>query len=218
MTGCEALVGAALFACVARDPVCLPPQHRELFERVDLNIAAIAEQESGYSPFALRSETLKARVPTTSRADAEQKAAALLAQGHVLGAGWFQITHSSNWARHGLTVANAFDPCANLRAGAAHFAADIRNAALQRYNSGRINGAPAYAAQVERRNARLAGSRTAPGLPATPSAEPTPPAVPDRCLRVFDAFERAACRVAVPSAAPRAPAASGPTLRLAHGD
>ena len=52
MTGCEALAGAALFACLARDPVCLPDEHRHLYD----DLAAIAEQESGHNPRAIRDE------------------------------------------------------------------------------------------------------------------------------------------------------------------
>jgi type IV secretion system protein VirB1 len=128
MTGCEALAGLALFACVARDPACLPPEHAPLLA----TLAAIAEQESGFRPFAIRDEATGESLFPATQAEAVRIAAARDIRGHTLGLGWFQITHRANWRRHGLTIATALEPCANLRAGAAHYAADLHAAAGRR--------------------------------------------------------------------------------------
>jgi len=197
MTGCEALVGLALFACVARDPACLPPEQRPMLD----TLAAIAEQESGFKPWAIRDETANQSIFPPTRALAERIAAERLAQGHVLGGGWFQITHARNWTRHGLTVANVFDPCTNLRAGARHFADDLQAAAIQRYNSGRTDGAPRYAASVLARTARLG-----PALQMQPAQQPQVAArVPNPCPGAPPAWDAWGTARHVAACARRAP-------------
>ena len=158
MIECGALAGLALFTCLARNPACLPPQHR----RFEPYLEAIAAQESGYRSNAIRDETLRQGMFPATRVEAERIAADRLARGHTIGGGWFQITHAANWRRHGLTVANAFDPCTNMRAGAEHFAADVMTAAIKAYN-GTGPAADAYAVAVRRRMADA--SVTAPIAP-----------------------------------------------------
>lgn len=148
MIECGALAGLALFSCLARNPACLPIQHRHL----EPYLTAIAAQESGYRPNAIRDETLGQGMFPATRQDAERIAADRLARGHTIGGGWFQITHAANWRRHGLTVANVFDPCTNMRAGAEHFAGNIMTAAIKAYN-GTGPAADAYAVAVRRRMA-----------------------------------------------------------------
>lgn len=186
MTGCEALVGVALFACLARDPACLPPEHRA-HQPV---LVAIAERESGFRPYALRDEATGESRFYATREEAVREAVRRDALGHVIGLGMFQITFRSNWARHFGPVAgprvtdqiaHAYDPCANMAAGASHYAADWARAgaALQLYNSNRVDGAPAYAAGVLRRVQALAvrpsddlapaGARPVPSVPPKPA-------------------------------------------------
>lgn len=150
MIGCETLVGAALFACVARNPACLPVQHRPLHDV----LSAMAEQESGFRPNAIRDETTGQSLFPATRAEAERLAGERLARKHTLGGGWFQITHARNWARHGLDVRTVFDPCLNMRAGAQHFSEDLV-AALTRYNRGTLTGPQDYATAVLARLPRL---------------------------------------------------------------
>ena len=66
-----------------------------------------------------------------------------------MGLGWFQITGRPNWKAHGLDIRTALLACPNLRAGAEHFAANVKDAARQLYNSGRIDGAPRYGVMAE---------------------------------------------------------------------
>ena len=194
MTGCEALVSAALFACVARDPACLPDEHRDHLQV----LTGIAAQESGFRPYAVRVEASRTQ-PAQSLFPATYGDAVRLAvehdrAGRTLGLGLFQITHRSNWDRHFgpadtpeervAQIARALQPCANMAAGAAHFAADWHRAgiALQLYNSGRPNGAPGYAAGVLRRVfAPSGGGGVAPSAaqasPPSPT-RPTPPTAP----------------------------------------
>lgn len=175
MTGCEALAGLALFACVARDPRCLPDEHRRLLPE----LAAVAERESGFRPFAIRDEATGESLFPATRAEAVAVAATRDAAGRTLGLGWFQITHRANWRRHGLTVETAFDPCENMRAGAAHVAANLRDAAFQLYNSGRVGGAPGYAAAVARRVGQHTTALAAGEMPGAAKAPALPSLLPD---------------------------------------
>ncbi|TCZ54564.1 transglycosylase SLT domain-containing protein [Roseicella aquatilis] len=177
MTGCAALAGLALFACLARDPACLADEHRRLLPE----LAAVAERESGFRPFAIRDEATGESLFPATRAAAVAIAAARDAAGRTLGLGWFQITHRANWRRHGLTVETALDPCENLRAGAAHLAGNLRDVAFQLYNSGRPGGAPGYATAVARRVPHHAAALAdaAGTIPATTVAPAPPPPLPD---------------------------------------
>lgn len=196
MPACSALAGFALFACLARDPRCLPAGHAHLLPV----LSGIAEHESGFRPFAIRDEATGESLFPTTYADAVRIAVERDARGHVLGLGWFQITHRRNWQRHGLTVASALEPCANMRAGAAHFAGDLA-AALSRYNSGTFDGAPGYAAKVAQRTARfVAGGPSAPSLP--PAA--VPPGPPPSPSESFDVWA-----IPAPAPEPAAPVPSG---------
>lgn len=186
MIGCETLVGAALFACLAADPRCLPQRHRHL----ESDLRAIAAQESGFRHLAVRDEAAREAIFPATYADAVRIAVARDALGRLLGLGWFQITGKSNWDRHfgrsftvkerAAQVARVLDPCENMRAGADHYAADLadelarlRGGALSRYNSGRHDGAPRYAEAVLR---RLASAALPPGL--FPTATRRPPGQP----------------------------------------
>ncbi|MBU8541793.1 transglycosylase SLT domain-containing protein [Falsiroseomonas tokyonensis] len=171
MTGCEALVGLALFACIARDPSCLADEHRRLLPE----LAAVAERESAFQPFAIRDEATGESLFPATRPEAVAVAAARDAAGHTLGLGWFQITHRANWRRHGLTVETALDPCKNMRAGAAHLAGNLRDAAFRLYNSGRLDGAQGYAAAVARRVGQHAAALATGHGDRAPGAAPASP-------------------------------------------
>lgn len=158
MSGCDGTTAMALFACLAQDPRCLPPD----YQRHLPELTAIAAQESGFVPFAVRDETAGESLFFRTWSEAVALSVARDAVGHRLGLGWFQLTHRANWRRYGLTIAAALDPCENMRAGAAHWVQALRQAALQLYNSGRTDGAPGYAAQVIRRLARPVPSRPHP--------------------------------------------------------
>lgn len=167
---CATLAGITLFDCLFSNPVCLPPQ----YAHAKPILRAIMQQESGGNPYALRDETTKQSLFPITRQAAESEARRRVAAGHTLGLGWFQITHQSNWIRHWgsveLALAQAFDPCSNLRVGAQHFAGDYA-AALSRYNSGSFTGAPGYANAVLRRIGQAApDSQAQVAQPASPLA------------------------------------------------
>jgi hypothetical protein len=168
MPVCAARFGLELFRCLVADPACFPP----LYEPHLADIAAVAEQESGFHPWALRDEATGESLFMANRALLAREIEARLQAGHTLGVGMFQITGRANWQRHGLdTIEVLTDPCRNMRAGVAHWADDFKAAADQRYNSGRFNGAPGYAAQVAARRVRLLPLLAAPSTPA-PALEP----------------------------------------------
>ncbi len=151
MTGCEAMVGLALFACLARNPACLPVE----YERYRDDLAGIAEQESRFSPWAIRDETTNESLFPATRADAVREVNRRIALNRKLGIGMFQLTGKSNREFHGVTPIDLLNPCKAMRTGAAHFALDVRRSSFSRYNSGSANGAPAYAASVMARVERL---------------------------------------------------------------
>lgn len=172
MSACFSLMGIALFKCLAADPACLPQRYDTPKRRIDL--AALAEQESGFRPWALRDEAAQESLFMLSRDTLKAEIKARLDKGHKLGVGLFQITGEDNWLRHGLTTYEKLtDPCANMAAAAEHYEDDITAAADQRYNSGRTNGAPAYAASMAQRRLRLANILLAPP-PDTQSAPQMP--------------------------------------------
>lgn len=144
---------------------CAPPNAPPVEE-----MAGIAMQESGLRPWAMRDETTRESLFLASREEAERIAGERLKRGHVIGAGLFQITHARNWKQHRLTINNAFDPCTNLRAGINHYAENLKDAARQLYNSGKIDGAPSYARSV-RLNVLKASSITSSAEAAAPTDE-----------------------------------------------
>ncbi len=162
MTGCEAMVGLALFACLARNPACLPPE----YARYRDDLAGIAEQESRFSPWAIRDETTKESIFPATRAEAVREVNRRIALKRTLGIGMFQVTGAANREFHNVTPIDLLNPCKAMRAGAAHFALDVRRSALSRYNSGSANGAPAYAASVMARVERLRPALSILSVPA----------------------------------------------------
>jgi hypothetical protein len=106
------------------------------------------------------------RVSATTAGEAVEKAAALLAQGRHIDLGLAQIS-DRHLVRHHLTLATAFDECANLRAGAEHLVDDHAWVlAHRRYNSGSTDRGIAYAQRV------AAQITAADGPPVTPPSLP----------------------------------------------
>lgn len=139
-------------------------------------LVAVATHESGRNPLAIGVNPEPSRglpgasLRPTSAEEAVAAARALLQQGRRVDLGLMQISHV-NLARHGLTLETVFGACANMRAGAAHLAADVRavwNLAHRRYNCGGTGCGDGYAASVERTLTRLRGG--------APEPNPPPPA------------------------------------------
>lgn len=124
-------------------------------------LAAVARTESRFNPLTIGDTTAgRSHAPTTP-AEAVATATALLAKGHSLDLGLMQV-NSANLPGLGLTVADVFDPCRNLAAGARLLADGYRQApdedaqralvrALSRYNTGSpVRGvANGYVAKVQ---------------------------------------------------------------------
>ncbi|HUO23353.1 MAG TPA: lytic transglycosylase domain-containing protein [Caulobacteraceae bacterium] len=81
-------------------------------------LASIVKVESGYNPFRIGVNGPAHRVVTpASQAEAEAVAARLIESGQSVDLGLAQI-NSRNLSWLGLSLADAFDPCANLAAAA----------------------------------------------------------------------------------------------------
>lgn len=107
-------------------------------------------------------------VTSATPGEATAKARALLAQGRHIDLGLFQIS-DPQLSRHGLSLATAFDVCANTRAGAQHLADDYAWVmAHRRYNCGRTDCGITYAETVAARVGRDDGDQ-APPLPYKPA-------------------------------------------------
>lgn len=210
----------ALFAQLAA--ACGPWVH------VD-TLAAVAQAESGLDPLAIGDATAGHAHRPRSPATAVAEATALLRRGHSLDLGLMQL-NSATLARLGLGVADAFEPCRNIAAGARVLAGgfDPRGGedgqqalvrALSRYNTGSPERGVAngYVARVQAAATavvpaiRLEGAaRPDPGSPAPlPPATATLPEPP-----AWDVYARArrdrdrAQRPPPPPVAPQAPAPS----------
>jgi type IV secretion system protein VirB1 len=123
-------------------------------------LAAVVSVESGGWPLTIHDNTSGRSYTFQSRRSAESAATSLLAAGHNVDLGLAQI-NSANLPGLGLTPAQLFDSCTNLRAGAtilerAYAAAAHRfgagqvalRFALSAYNSGSMFAAPQYARRV----------------------------------------------------------------------
>lgn len=98
-------------------------------------MTAIVRVESGGRPYAINvNGTQQLQRQPRSRAEATAWADWLVARGYSVDMGLAQI-NSGNLARLGLTPAQLFDPCTNLKAGAKILAESYRGAARQ-YGSG----------------------------------------------------------------------------------
>ena len=151
-------------------------------------MAAVVRVESGGDPLALHDNTSGRSFAPGDAREAAAWTTALLALGHSLELGLSQI-NTANLPRLGLSVAAAFEPCANLRAGATVLSGDYRAAsarfgagqfalrsALGAYNSGSLYAGRAYvdrilaAAGLPPENVATRPVVTADGFLATPPA------------------------------------------------
>ncbi|HYD70752.1 lytic transglycosylase domain-containing protein [Azospirillum sp.] len=124
-------------------------------------LAAVARTESRFDALAIGDNTTgRSHAPATA-GEAVATAKALLERGHSLDLGLMQI-NSATLAGLGLTVADAFDPCASIAGGARVLVDGYRPApgedeqralvrALSRYNTGSpVRGvANGYVAKVQ---------------------------------------------------------------------
>lgn len=167
----------ALFAQLAA--ACGPWVH------VD-TLAAVAQAESGLDPLAIGDATAGRSHSPRSAGAAVAQATALLRQGHSLDLGLMQL-NSATLVRLGLGVADAFEPCRNIAAGARVLAGgfaprggeDGQQAlvrALSRYNTGSPERGVAngYVARVQ------AAATVVPAIRLEGRLEGTPPPDPDR--------------------------------------
>jgi type IV secretion system protein VirB1 len=107
-----------------------------------VTMAAIVQQESGGNPLALHDNTSGKSYAPAAVAEAAQLARELINQGHSVDIGLAQI-NSRNLPGLKLSVDQALDPCANLRAAQTVLmdgwmrSGDLR-ATLSVYNTGRL--------------------------------------------------------------------------------
>lgn len=188
-----ALTAAAVFA-LATDPRCGGARPDSEFAA---RLVAVSTHESGRHPFAIGVNADDARglppqrILSATQAEAVARARMLLAEGRRIDLGLMQIS-DRQLARHRLSVDAAFDPCANMRAGAEHLSADFRAAwaaAHRRYNCGGFACGEVYAAGVERVLDQIAPSLVVPAAP-----EPPPPIPPQPSRQSFTAGRTAAGR------------------------
>jgi type IV secretion system protein VirB1 len=116
-------------------------------------LLSVASTESGFDPLAVYDNTTRQSYHPHTIEAATQAAAGLISLGHSIDLGLMQI-NSSNLARLSLSVADAFDACRSMQAGAQILQEDYRAAlrdALSRYNTGDpIRGIEnGYVARVE---------------------------------------------------------------------
>ncbi len=78
---------------------------------------AIVAYESGDQPYAIADDTTRRPYFPARERDAEALALALLRAGHDIDVGYAQV-NSGNFARLGLDVRSALEPCTNVAAGA----------------------------------------------------------------------------------------------------
>lgn len=222
------LVPLTLFTQLAAS--CAPAVH------VD-TLAAVARAESGFNTLAIHLNGGGAAEPAATREDAIGRATELIVvQRRSVDLGLMQV-NSANLTALGLSIADAFDPCRSLAAGAhllaagyaaarASGAADPQHAlraALSRYNTGdpargfangyiaKVQAAAEQVVPALRLGDGAAGPPAGAGQGGAP-AEPAPAAGPaswDVYGQARAARERGTS-VAVPSPgpAPSAPAAS----------
>lgn len=93
--------------------LCAPGAHTDTMQR-------IAQVESGGNPYAIGVLGVRLKRQPRSLAEAVATAEALEAEGYSYSPGLVQ-GNRKNLTRYGINLATAFDPCRNLRTGAAIF-------------------------------------------------------------------------------------------------
>lgn len=208
--------------------VCGPAVHVE-------TLASVARAESGFDPLIIHDNTTGRTYRPAAAGDAARTAAALIGQHHSVDLGLMQV-NSANLPGLGLSIADSFDPCQNIRAGARVLVAaykapgsgaDVQPALLQafsRYNTGRpdrgfTNGyvrRVQFAASQIVPAIRLAGSaRPEEGERDDPPSPPTPPAPPAWDVYARARYARDNGGVASAAATPPSTPASAPVIATA---
>ena len=123
-------------------------------------MAAIVRVESGGNPLAIWNNSTRSMVIPGSRAQAIRYLRHAMAAGQRVDVGLAQVD-TGNFAAFGLRPRNAFNACANLRAGGEILHMDWQQAlssgyrgqqalyhAFEAYNSGRLRGDAQYANRI----------------------------------------------------------------------
>jgi len=197
-------------------------------------LASIAQTESGLERFAINDNTTGVSgVPATSDI-AIQIASKLLEAGHSVDIGIMQI-NSANFAKLGLTLQAAFDPCKSITAGAAVLVGDYAGGeghdgqqsalrvAISRYNTGDAqNGfTNGYVRKVELAAGHLVPALDVGAAPAAIDRQPLQAAVPadpnaPPSWDVWSAYEYAATHPQSPASGVPSPGAAGVVLAVAE--
>ena len=161
-------------------------------------LASIARTESAFEPLSINDNTTGTSGVPATRDIAVQIASKLLEAGHSVDIGIMQI-NSANFARLGLTLEAAFDPCKSVAAGAAVLAGGYTGGAthegqqsalrvaLSKYNTGDAQRgfANGYVHKVELAAAHIVPALDVGVAPAAidsqslPAATPVTPADPN---------------------------------------
>ncbi len=158
-------------------------------------LVAVAQAESGLDPNAINDNTTGVAAAVATQDEAISIASRLVDGGHSVDLGLMQI-NSANLPSLGLTVADAFDPCRSIAAGARILSADYAGGetheqqqlalrqALSRYNTGNpVSGfTNGYVRKVEfaaRTIPPLDVGTTAPTAPVADAKAAAPPAPAD---------------------------------------
>ena len=119
-----------------------------------VTMAAVVKQESGGRPWVVNNNTTRESATFESKSAAVAAAATAVGRGESVDMGLVQI-NSKNLPALGLSVAQVFDPCTNVAAGASILAAGYERtgslgSALSIYNTGRADSkvGAAYAQKV----------------------------------------------------------------------
>lgn len=136
----------ALAAAVALAVQCAPGVAPE-------TLLSVARTESQLDPYAIHENASGESFHPESLTEAVAMAKALIQRGGSVDLGLMQI-NNANLASLGLSMADAFDACKSMQAGAEVLQEDYRNAlrdALSRYNTGDPDRgiANGYVARVE---------------------------------------------------------------------
>lgn len=157
-------------------------------------VQEIIRVESGGNPLAININGATLARPAIDMADAVKLASSAMAAGYTVDLGLMQV-NSANLSRLGYTVEQMFDPCTNLKAGAAILTAnygraverhgpgqEALKAALSAYNTGSFergfrNG---YVARYYGEGLTFAAGAASgdAAVPRQPLPQPAPEAVP----------------------------------------
>lgn len=246
----HAVIAAALTAATIAisAPACADPLGVGAFGQLALRcgpsvapstLVSIARTESAFEPLSINDNTTGANGAPATRDIAMQIASKLIEAGHSVDIGIMQI-NSANFARLGLTLEAAFDPCKSVAAGAAVLAGGYAGGethegqqsalrvAISKYNTGDAqrgftNG---YVHKVELAAGRIVPALDVGAAPAAidsrllPMAAPSAPVDPNAppSWDVWSSFDYAATHHRdTHSPAPSSPGAGSAVLADAGG-